>query len=53
MKNITDHIGCGQVPVHLKSLVKKPKPTYLVKTRISKRYQTKGFQLDMYYKSPI
>ncbi len=53
MKKIKDLIGTGQAPLHLKSLVKKPKPSYLIKTRISKIYHTNRLQLDLYFKSPI
>lgn len=53
MEKIKQQIESGQAPVHLKSLIKKPKPTYLVKTRASKKYSTNGLQLDLYYKSPL
>ncbi|MNK70760.1 hypothetical protein D3C87_901930 [compost metagenome] len=53
MKKIKDLIATGQAPLHIKSLVKKPKPTYLIKTRISKIYRTNSLQLDLYFKSPI
>ena len=53
MKELIDQIKTGQVPIHLKSLIKKPRPTYLTKTRVSKIFHTNGLQLDLYYKSPI
>ena len=53
MKNIKDLIATGEAPLHIKSLVKKPKPTYLIKTRMSKIYHTNSLQLDLYFKSPI
>lgn len=53
MKKIKDLIDTGQAPLHIKSLVKKPKPTYLIKTRVSKIYYTNCLQLDLYFKSPI
>jgi len=53
MKKIKDLIDIGQAPLHIKSLVKKPKPTYLIKTRVSKIYHTNSLQLDLYFKSPI
>jgi|GEM_PF-924505 len=53
MEKIKELIDTGQAPLHIKSLVKKPKPTYLVKTRVSKIYHTNSLQLDLYFKSPI
>jgi hypothetical protein len=53
MKKIKDLIATGEAPLHIKSLIKKPKPTYLIKTRVSKIYQTNSLQLDLYFKSPI
>ncbi|WP_217643844.1 hypothetical protein [Pedobacter rhizosphaerae] len=53
MKKIKDLIDSGEAPLHIKSLVKKPKPTYLIKTRVSKIYHTNSLQLDLFFKSPI
>ncbi|MBB4109634.1 MULTISPECIES: hypothetical protein [Pedobacter] len=53
MKKISLEIQSGNAPIHLKSLVKKEKPKYLVKTRESKIFCTKSLQLDLLYKSPL
>lgn len=53
MKKITREVQSGNAPVHLKSLVKKEKPTFLIKTRESKLFSTEGLQLDLFYKSPL
>ncbi|WP_276088325.1 hypothetical protein [Pedobacter sp. JY14-1] len=53
METILHEIRTGQAPVHLKSLVRKDKPQYLVKTRPSRKFRTPALQLDLFYKSPI
>lgn len=53
MDKIKLEIQEGTAPVHLKSLLKKDKPKYLVKTRCSKIFNTSNLQLDLFYKSPI
>ncbi|MGA9651837.1 MULTISPECIES: hypothetical protein [Pedobacter] len=53
MKNIQLEILSGNAPIHLKSLIKKDRPKYLVKTRHSKIFTTSSLQLDFLYKSPI
>jgi hypothetical protein len=53
MKKIKVEIQTGVAPVHLKSLIKKERPTYLIKTRPSKIFATNSLQLDLFYKSPL
>ncbi|RLJ77181.1 hypothetical protein BCL90_2257 [Pedobacter alluvionis] len=53
MKKIALEIKKGNAPIHLKSLIKKEKPAYLVKIRHSKIFSTTNLQLDLFYKSPI
>ncbi|WP_165953154.1 hypothetical protein [Pedobacter changchengzhani] len=53
MKKLIREIQSGNVPLHLKSLVKKEKPKFLVKTRESKLFSTERLQLDLFYKSPL
>lgn len=53
MKKIELEIKQGLAPIHLKSLIKKEKPTYLTKVRNSKIFKTETLQLDLFYKSPL
>jgi len=53
METIVHEINNGQAPVHLKSLIRKDKPQYLIKTRPSRKFRTNTLQLDLFYKSPI
>ncbi len=53
MKNIELEILIGHAPIHLKSLIKKDKPKYLIKTRQSKIFTTNSLQLNFLYKSPL
>ncbi len=53
MEKINIEIKKGTAPIHLKSLVKKEKAKFLIKTRASKIFNTNGLQLDIFYKSPL